>query len=155
MVRPQHISPSQYCLIYHSGSQGCGTNGRHAIFWRIWRWNCQRQGWRWWDVCCDTDIWESSGRGIAIRWKELFYLFVGKKTCLVNPINGFATLNIHLAIVYDIHKILLVIDFLLNQIDGDSDILVIFWIIKRYPQIVIFYFHSHETGSCYVNCALQ
>ena len=37
----------------------------------------------------------------------------------------------------DIKKIVLIDDFLRDQTDGDADILVIFWIIKRCTQIVI------------------
>ena len=82
-----------------------------------------------------------------MRRKEFWELFFVNITCFGKTINGFVTLNVHVAVVHDIQKFVLINDLLGDQIDGDADILVILWIIKRCPQIVIFNVHSHETGS--------
>ena len=93
--------------------------------------------------------------GIAMWCQEFLCQFVDKITCFSQPINGFVALNAHVAVVYNVHKNVLVDDFLWDQIYGDADRLVICWILKQCPQIVIFNVRSHETGSWCGNRAVQ
>ena len=94
-------------------------------------------------------------RGVAMRCKKVLYLFVGKSTCFGKAISDFATLNVYVALMHDVHQILLLNNFLWDKIDRGADISVIFRILKQCPQIVIFNVHSHETGSWRGNCTIQ
>ena len=46
-------------------------------------------------------------------------------------------LSLQVAIVYNFHQTMLVDDFLWDKIDGDADILAMFWILKWCTKIVI------------------
>ena len=56
----------------------------------------------------------------------IFQLFFDKSTYFGQPINGFAAINTHVSVMYNVHKTVHVNDFLWGQPDGDADILVIY-----------------------------
>ena len=56
---------------------------------------------------------------------------------------GTITFQIHVSFVYYVHKTGVVNDFLRYQIDGDADILVMFWVLKWCPRIVVFNVQIH------------
>ena len=94
-------------------------------------------------------------RGVAMGCKKSLQLFVGKITCFGKAISDFATLNVHVAIMHNVHQILLLNNFLRDKIDRGTDILVILRILKQCPQILIFNVRSHETGLWRGNCTIQ
>ena len=103
---------------------------------------------------CATIDRELSGRVRSRDEQEYFIAVVGKSTCFAHPINGFAKINVHVAVMHDVHQIVLVGDFLWDQIDRDAYILVIFD-HKTVPPESNFYVHSHETGSWCGDCVVQ
>ena len=77
-------------------------------------------------MCCAAIGHEPMYRWLSHVVPGFLYLLVGKSNFFVKTVNSFSTLDVNVEALQNVHQIVLVNDFLRDQINGGADILVIF-----------------------------